>query len=158
MSDSHSPTPQERLAASRQAILRHMSRDEGNGPRPDDTIGNAAETHATSGQSPWRSLASLSHAARAWWQHQPIHYAFDMAVPVLGRFAERQPFKYLAVAAATGAVIVLIRPWRLISIGGLMLAAVKSAATPGILMSLLSSSSNNSSVPPNTDPTDVRSR
>jgi hypothetical protein len=78
----------------------------------------------------------LARAVQTWWRNQPVSVAFGVAKPVLGRYAERQPFKLLGVAAVAGAAIVLIRPWRLVSVGGLVLAAVKSAAVPGVLMSL----------------------
>jgi hypothetical protein len=90
------------------------------------------------------SLSGISRAAKAWWAHQPAHLAVDFARPVLGRYAERQPLKLLGIAAGVGAAAVLLRPWRLISVGAVLLAAVKSVAVPSVLMSMLSSGSDSS--------------
>ena len=139
MSSTHLPTPQERLTISRKAIIRHMSRHDtpaaGNGAQPDKTGDESGTPSARSGF--WTS--ALARAVQTWWRNQPVSIALSVAKPVLGRYADRQPFKLLGVAAIVGAAVVLIRPWRLVSIGGLALAAVKSAAVPGVLMSLFSS-------------------
>lgn len=136
MSSLHQPSPQERLANSRKALVRHMTHED----RP--TAGEAAQPHEISddgGEAADRSgfwASALARAVQTWWRKQPASVAFSVAKPVLGRYAERQPFKLLGIAAVAGAAVVLIRPWRLVSVGGLVLAAVKSAAVPGVLMSL----------------------
>lgn len=139
MSSDHKPTPQERLAASRKAIIRHMSRDEEHLPRNEEErydIGDESGI-SHSGRSFWPS--AVARAVKTWWRQHPFSMAVDVATPVLGRYAQNQPLKLLGIAAAIGAAAVLIRPWRLISIGGIALAAVKSAAVPSVLMSVFSS-------------------
>ena len=139
MSSTHLPTPQERLAISRKAIIRHMMRDDtpaaAHDAQPDKT---GDESGASSGRSDFWTHA-LVRAVQTWWRNQPVSIAFGVAKPVLERYAERQPFKLLGAAAIVGAAVVLIRPWRLVSIGGLALAAVKSAAVPSVLMSIFAS-------------------
>lgn len=139
MSSAHLPTPQERLAISRKAIIRHMTRDDtpvaGNDAQPCEIGDQSGTSSARSGF--WTS--ALARAVQTWWRNQPFRIALGVAQPVLERYAERQPFKLLGVAAIVGAAVVLIRPWRLVSIGGLALAAVKSAAVPGVLMSIFAS-------------------
>ena len=136
MPSLHQPTPQERLAISRKALVRHMTRDDtpaaGHESQPYEIGDDSGVTTGRSGF--WTS--ALARATRTWWRNQPVSVAFGVAKPVLGRYAERQPFKLLSIAAVAGAAVVLIRPWRLVSVGGLVLAAVKSAAVPGVLMSL----------------------
>ena len=139
MASTELPSPQERLAASRKAIVRHMTRDEKSIARSDEPyeIGDeSGPTSITSGFWP----SALARAVRTWWRHHPVSMAVDVAKPVVGRYAKGHPFKLLGVAAAAGAAIVLIRPWRLLSVGGILLAAVKSAAVPSVLMSLFSPS------------------
>ena len=139
MASTGMPTPQERLAASRKAILKHMTRDEKTMSRSDDPYEIEDESGVTSNTSTfWPS--ALARAVRTWWMHHPVSMAVDVARPVLGRYARGHPFKLLGAAAAAGAVIVLIRPWRLLSVGGILLAAVKSAAVPSVLMSFFSPS------------------
>lgn len=136
MSGIHPPTPQERLASSRKALVRYMTRDDmpvaGHESQPYEIGDESGTSTARSGF--W--VSALARAVQTWWLKQPVSMAFGVARPVIGRYAERQPFKLLGVAAVAGAVVVLIRPWRLVSVGGLVLAAVKSAAVPGVLMSL----------------------
>ena len=139
MASTELPSPQERLAASRKAIVRHMTRDEKSIARSDEPYEIGDESKLTSIASGfWPS--ALTRAVRTWWRHHPVSMAVDVAKPVVGRYAKGHPFKLLGVAAAAGAAVVLIRPWRLLSVGGILLAAVKSAAVPSVLMSLFSPS------------------
>ena len=131
------PTPQERLAASRKAIVRHMTRDEQTLASADEPYEIGDESGLTSNNASfWPS--AVARAMRTWWRRHPVSMAVDVAKPVVGRYAKGHPLKLLGVAAAAGAAIVLVRPWRLLSIGGILLAAVKSAAVPSVLMSLFS--------------------
>ena len=137
MASTELPTPQERLAASRKALVRHMTRDDKTMARSDDPYQIADESGSNT-SSFWPS--ALARAVRTWWRHHPVSMAVDVAKPVVGRYAKGHPFKLLGTAAAVGAAIVVIRPWRLLSVGGILLAAVKSAAVPSVLMSLFSPS------------------
>lgn len=138
MSSTELPTPQERLAISRKAIVRHMTRDDRAMTRSDEEpYGISDESGLSSSASSfWPS--AVARAIRTWWRHHPFSMAVDVATPVVGRYAKSHPFKLLGVAAAAGAVMVVIRPWRLLSVGGIALAAIKSAAVPSVLMSLFS--------------------
>ncbi len=150
VSDIKPLPPQERLAASRKALVRYMTRNDRDAQLASKdplAIPVEAEDLPRRGRG---SFASMSHAARTWWAHQPAHVAVDLARPIIGRFAERQPLKLLGIAAGVGAAVVLFRPWRLISIGGVLLAAVKSAAVPSVLLSMLSPAPEESSAPPET--------
>jgi hypothetical protein len=52
-------------------------------------------------------------------------------------YAKDQPVKLLGIAAATGAALVVLRPWRLISLTGVALALIKSTQVSGIVQSLI---------------------
>ena len=137
MASTELQTPQERLAASRKAIVRHMTQDNKTMARPDESYEIDDEPGLRSNTSNfWPS--ALARAVRTWWRHHPASMAVDVAKPVVGRYAKGHPFKLLGAAAAAGAAIVVIRPWRLLSVGGILLAAFKSAAMPSVLMSLFS--------------------
>jgi hypothetical protein len=129
------PTPQERLASSRKAIVRHMSRDrqsddeeESHGPRSD-----ANSAHAEGG-----TWGFVKHALGAWWQNHPVSAAFSLARPVLGQYAREKPLQLLGIAAVAGAAAVAFKPWRLVSLGGVLLAALRSSEISGTLLSMLS--------------------
>lgn len=136
------PTPQERLAASRQAIVRHMTRDsqssDSRNEREFDEADDAARTHA---KGTW---AVVRGAMRSWWRHHPASAAFDLARPVIDKLAQEQPFKLLGIAAGVGVAAVVLRPWRLVSLGGIALATLKSSQLSGVLLSMLSGTGQNS--------------
>jgi hypothetical protein len=132
-------SPQDRLANSRRAIVRHMSRDsrsrdDADSPNPDET------EQRTASSAPSGTWGVVKRAIQAWWQHHPVSVAFDLARPAIGHYAEDKPFKLLGIAAGVGAAAVLLRPWRLMSLGGVLLAALKSSELSGALHSVLSSS------------------
>lgn len=129
-------TPQERLAISRRAIIRHMNRhnldadalsdgdfDDSDKPRP-----NSAGT-----------LAIIKHAVRVWWHRNPASTAVELASPLLDDYATAHPFKLISISAGVGAAVVVIRPWRMVSTGTLLATAVKSSGLTSALISMLSS-------------------
>lgn len=143
-------SPQERLAASRKALVRHMSHD----ARPDsrdarDTPDSRQPAAQTTGQESSRessrsgfssgTLRLLKRGLRTWWRHHPANFAVSVAQPLLGRYASQSPFRLLAISAGVGAALVVIKPWRLVSMGGIVLATLKSSEFSGLLMSMLSS-------------------
>ena len=132
-------TPKERLAASRKALIRHMNHEgtesetAQGGPEADGLEGFGEMPR---GGGTW---ATIKHTARVWWHHHPAQLALNLAKPALGRYAEEKPLQLLGIAAGIGAAVVVIRPWRLISVTGLLLAALKASDAPVLLMSFLSS-------------------
>ena len=169
MTASLDPTPQQRLADSRLAIVNYMRRDsgddDGDGGDADSGDGNggdgasaaaAGSAHGLAGGGTSRSGSGSGSGSRAagyavwktlkratltWWRHHPAHMALDVAVgvskPVLYKYAEEKPLQLLAAAAAVGAAAVLVRPWRLMSITGLLLATLKSSGLSSTLLSLI---------------------
>ena len=137
-------SPQERLANSRKAIVRHMSRDSRAREDADSADFDEAEQSPGTSHGAW---GIVKRAVRGWWCHHPVSVAVDLARPAIGHYAERQPFKLLGIAAGVGAAAVLLRPWRLVSVGGLLLAALKSSELSGALHSLISSSRQDSTYP-----------
>ena len=134
-------TPQARLAISRRAIVRHMHHDDHNpeNPHPSDPLLFDAQTTESSG-----TWGIVKHAVRAWWQHHPVSAAFDLAEPLVSRYARDKPFKLLGIAAGAGVAIAVVKPWRLISLGGVLLAAMKSSDISSALFSILSPAPNES--------------
>lgn len=136
-------SPQERLAISRRAIVRHMHRNDS--PRQAgqsehdaqaDDAGTAFGTHARG--VPSGTWGLIKHAVQSWWYSHPANMAVDVAKPLISSYAKAHPLKLLGVAAGVGAAAVLLKPWRLISIGGVLLAMMKSADLSGTVLSMLS--------------------
>lgn len=116
-----------------------MSRDSKS--RDDADYPNADETEDQSASSgPLGTWGVLKHAIQAWWHHHPVSVAYDLARPAIGHYAQDKPFKLLGIAAGVGAAAVLFRPWRLVSLGGVLLATLKSSELSGALHALLSTS------------------
>lgn len=122
-------TPQERLAVSRRAILQCMTRSDGGAPlQGHATDGSGAASGPQRPGSVGRLWRALRRTAAIWWRSHPAHLAVQVAQPALGLYARTHPLTLLGVAAALGAVVVLARPWRLIPVTGLLVAAFKSKA------------------------------
>lgn len=140
MTSSGELTPQQRLAASRQLIVRHMSHGK------TSQAARVQHDHREIGSSnPAIEYASskwelIKRTVRIWWHHHPAHLAIDLAKPAVGKYARARPVQLLGLSAAIGAAFILVRPWRLVSVTGLLLATLKSSKFPGLLLSLISNS------------------
>lgn len=145
MSTTTEPTPQERLAASRKALIRHM-RGDGRTPEDHDDFEGDEPFHAASSGA-WETVR---HAMRAFWRNHPVGVAIDLARPVIGKYAEEQPFKLLGISASIGAAAVLLRPWRLVSLGAVLVAALKSSELSNMLFSMLATARHDAEKPSTT--------
>ncbi|ROZ72154.1 hypothetical protein [Ramlibacter sp. WS9] len=144
----------DRLARTRLAIIAQVQR-RGRGNRDDGAAREhrAQDRQREHAQDGWTSyeereweeregiagwFAHARRALRTWWRHHPAHMGVELATPVLSNYAYRKPVQYLAIAAAVGAVVVVARPWRLITVGGLLAAVLKSSQVSTLVMSALS--------------------
>jgi hypothetical protein len=133
-------TPQERLALSRRAITRQLmrrgSRDEG------DSQGQGVDANKPSERrGAWWQL--LRDAGLSWWHHHPAHTAAEVAAPVIKAYARERPIQVLGIAAASGAALMLLRPWRRVWFNRAVTGALGSMDFPGIALSVLNRNSNN---------------
>lgn len=151
----HEPTAESakrRLENSRRALMQNMMRNHSASGRatrseggydddPAGTYASSAEAAAAAGASSegvkglWRTLR---RTARAWWRSHPAHLAVEVGQPILDKYAATHPLKLLAISAAVGGAVVLAKPWRLISLTGLLIAALRSTQVSGLVASLLS--------------------
>jgi hypothetical protein len=133
----------DRLAKTRLAIIEQIQRREGRPQRRGATDFERDDLHGgegweASGSGPASWFATLKRAASSWWRQHPAHYGLELATPALSEYAGRKPVQFLAIAAAVGAVAMIARPWRLISLGGIAMALLKSGQLSGLLMSAMS--------------------
>lgn len=129
----------DRLARSRLAIVEQVRRkDRRHDGARERERGETESGHddEAGGISAW--FGGLKHALGTWWRHHPAHMGVELATPILSTYAHRKPVQFLAIAATLGAVVVVVRPWRLITVGGLLAAVLKSSQLSGLLMSALS--------------------
>lgn len=132
----HPPTqlsPQERLAISRKALVRHMSRHQRvhQDESPPDDLDAEPLPGPPAGGTTWRLV---KYAVRAWWYRHPASAVAELAKPLLEDYAQAHPFKLLGFSAGAGAALVVIRPWRMVSVG-VLLAALKSSGLSSALLS-----------------------
>ena len=139
MSEKQHPTPQERLAQTRRELFDHMTRGKSSkvemGARPELPVGN--EGTLGSVKAKWKILKK---GVVTWWDPHPAHIAVDVATPFVSKYARRYPAKVLGIAAGVGAAAVVLKPWRLVSVGGLLLATMKSSDVSKIVLSMMSES------------------
>jgi hypothetical protein len=143
-------TPPQRLAISRRALVRQLrqddSIDDGDDPGPPDaTQPQMARQHSVLDQFAWVGMARSM--ARRWWRRHPANAVGQLARPLLGRYAREQPAKLMAIAAATGALVVLVRPWRLLSVTAVLAAVLKTSDVADIVTTLM----HNKPSPPRKD-------
>ncbi len=144
----------DKLAQTRLAIIAHLQgrerRHEQRGadryadPQQDmEADAPAGRLHGNGGprgasrRSPSGWLHHARHVARSWWRHHPASLGLELVTPVLSSYAARKPVQYLGIAAAVGAVCMVLRPWRLISVTGLVVAIAKSSQISSVVMSAL---------------------
>lgn len=128
-------SPQDRLAITRNAIVRHMNRGhelDSNGEYSNSTIG---DHRSHSGfMNAWNNVM---HALLIWWQRHPASAVVELTSPLMRDYAGSHPFKLLGVSALIGSAVVMVKPWRMMSVGNWMIAAVKSSGLTSAIMSLL---------------------
>ena len=143
-------SPQARLAASREALVKQMAHDDGwsDDDRPRDFSDPAQAADTRRKTQPTNTLQVIRQALMAWWQHHPAQIAIDIGRPFLSNYARDRPFQLLGIAVCAGVAAAVVRPWRLVSVTGLAVAALKSTRLSSTLLSLIpraASRSNHSS-------------
>ena len=128
--------PQDRLAASRRAIVCYMrnGKPSSYGPQHSADLKHGIDVPPVEEDGKWQFF---KHAVSSWWRHHPAQLALAFGKPALSRYAEQQPLRLLGLAAGAGAAFVWIRPWRMVSITGLLFATLKSSEVSALVLSLL---------------------
>jgi hypothetical protein len=80
-------------------------------------------------------FAGIGQAAQEYWRSHPARLVLELATPAMSSYAQRHPGRFLAYSAGAGALIYLARPWRLISVTGLAVAALRSPQVSSALIS-----------------------
>lgn len=131
-------TPAQKLARSRLAIVQYLDQREYRGEARRDGAWDGEDEGEGGPRSRTSGLINgISAAARSWWRHHPAQLVLEMATPALQSCMRRKPFQVLAISAGVGALLVVTRPWRLISLTTVAVAVAKSSQLSGILMSAL---------------------
>ena len=138
--ERESLTPQERLAISRRALVAQLqgrerrAYDREPGPA-DEAAAQQPRRETIIDRIAWASVAR--NVVQRWWHRHPANAAGQLARPLIERYGREQPVKLIAAAAATGALIVLIRPWRLLSITAVLAAVLKTSDVADLVTTLM---------------------
>ena len=134
-----SESPAIRLAASRKALFRQMTPR--NVPLHSQTTGDSSgygaslDANLRVGNNSILQLGK--QAITGWWKYHPAHMAVDAGLPYLASYARNKPWHLLGLAAGAGALAVFVKPWRLVSMTGLAVTALKSSNLPASVLSFL---------------------
>lgn len=140
-------TPQQRLAISRRALVRQLHGGEDAGderypaPELDDDLeyahhdASAHEPRSLGRGNIWGGVARS--VVQRWWRRHPAHAVGQLARPLLEHYARKEPAKLMAAAAASGALLVLVKPWRLLSVTAVLAAVLKTSDVADVVNTLM---------------------
>ena len=130
-------TVQQRLASSRRALMNRLK-----GDNYEHTPGPGADSEQQAGVvSSFLSRNSYGFLIRnligRWWNRHPANAAGQLAGPLLEHYARQKPVKLLAISAGVGALVVLTKPWRLLSATALLAAFLKTSNVADMVTTLM---------------------
>jgi hypothetical protein len=129
-------TLQQRLARNRQAMLAQMRGR--NDTEAQDAAGSEDPEHTEAVERATGTWGLLQRAARAWWQSHPARFVAHMAEPALNDFARAEPLKLVGIAAGVGAAAIVLKPWRLMSLGAVLAVALRPVDLSSLVLALVS--------------------
>ena len=146
-------TAQQRLALSRRALVNQLRGGHSQNAHPEQDAhryGNDDyDNEAYAGKSrisglldrfAWTSMAK--RVGQRWWRRHPANTVTQLAQPLLQHYAREQPLKLVCIAAAAGAVAVLVKPWRLLSVTAILAAIMKTSDLADVVNTLIQSRSD----------------
>jgi hypothetical protein len=71
--------------------------------------------------------------AGRWWHRHPLSSVFQLGQPLLERYAQRHPGKLIAYGAGTGAMLWIVKPWKLLSAATVVTLIVRTSDISGIV-------------------------
>jgi hypothetical protein len=140
----------DKLDRSRQAILEYIARRQRKHDPREEPASRQAGTEANFAASSYDDdeddpyidgdgwFGHLRHGVRTWWRYHPAHMVGDIATPLLRTYAQRKPKQLLGLAFGAGALLTLLRPWKLISITTIIVALLKSGQISHIFTAAMS--------------------
>lgn len=78
-----------------------------------------------------------------WWHRHPLSSVVELGRPLIAHYAHEHPGKLLAYGAGTGALLWVLKPWRLLSLATIFTLAVRSSDLTGLISSALRQPSEN---------------
>jgi hypothetical protein len=139
-------SPQQRLAISRRALVSQLQGDRPHMAEEPQAFERPRRINEAANKFAWGPVAR--NVARRWWRRHPANAVGQVARPLLERYAREEPAKLVAAAAATGALLVLVKPWRLLSITAVLAAVLKTSDVADLVNTLMQKNTTPRKDPP----------
>ncbi|SEK08857.1 MULTISPECIES: hypothetical protein [unclassified Variovorax] len=131
-------SPKEKLALSRAALLAAMGYRTVESETGSQVVRLARERgHNAVGSGAGMEERVERSVLGRWWRRSHLSTIAELGTPFLQDYASRHPKKLMAYAAGTGSLIVLVKPWRLLSVGMVVGLLVRSTNLAGVLTDFL---------------------
>ena len=72
-----------------------------------------------------------------WWRRHPVSSVVQLSTPLLESYAAKHPGRLLAYSAGTGALLVILKPWRLLSAATLLALVFRTSDVAGLIGELV---------------------
>jgi hypothetical protein len=140
MIDTAKPvTAKAKLALSRAELLAAMGYEELKG----EASGAAAQVVQISKPESSSAVshlgAKVSHSVvGSWWRRSRLSSVVEISEPFLEDYARKHPGKLVAYGAGTGALLWILKPWRLLSVATVVGLLLKSSDITGMVADMAS--------------------
>lgn len=133
-------TPKERLALSRASLLAAMGYRKVATDTGEQIVRVVKEPEPAAAAATWsRRVEDKIERSMvgSWWRRSHLSTVTELGRPFLQDYAARHPGKLMAYAAGAGSLIVLVKPWRLLSLGMIVGLVVRSTDIAGMVSDYL---------------------
>ncbi|MCU4117832.1 hypothetical protein [Variovorax sp. N23] len=131
MADTLPPlTPKQKLALSRAELLEAMGYFD---IAPSDATAPQLVSTRFPRADPVPRPTSRRGVLARWWSRHPLNSVADLGRPFLEDMARRQPAKLMACGAGTGALLMVIKPWKLLSLATVLSLAFRTSDLTGLM-------------------------
>ncbi len=83
----------------------------------------------------WSALFEAGLAS--WWHDHPARAGVSLLRSATAEYARKKPMQVVTIAAVAGAAVVLLKPWRMVSVSALVLSLFRSSNFTGVATSML---------------------
>lgn len=153
MSDSTSPlSAKAKLALSRAELLGAMGYEELTSEA--SGVSEAAKVVELPKPASTSALSDLSAKVRdsavgSWWRRSHLSSVVELSEPFLEEYARRHPGRLMAYGAGTGALLWILKPWRLLSLATVVGLVLNSSNVMGMLADFVGKNNqSNEAFPP----------
>ena len=72
-----------------------------------------------------------------WWRRHPVSSFAQLSTPLLESYAAKHPGRLLAYSAGTGAMLVILKPWRMLSAATVLALMFRTSDVAGLIGELV---------------------